>query len=377
MARAVEDTLRAAIGAGVGIDEPDGPPYDIRDAIRAVVEGEGLSAAAATRAMDAIMSGEVSGAQIGALVTALRLRGETVDVITGFARGMRQHALKVTPRLDGGPLVDTCGTGGDASGTFNISTTASFVIAGAGVRVAKHGNRAITSKCGSADVLEGLGVAVELTPDAVARCIDEVGIGFMYAPAFHPAMRFVGPARREMGIRTVFNVLGPLTNPAGARHQLIGVGHPTIAPTLAEVLRELGSAHAVLVHAEEGLDELGLSGPSMVTEYDERRGDIRSYPIAPEDFGLARSGREAIAGGDVATNVAITRRVLGGEPGPCRDVTLLNAGAGIYAADAAGSLAEGIDLARRSLDSGAAAAALDALASMTQELAAAPAGVPA
>ncbi|MEJ7762243.1 MAG: anthranilate phosphoribosyltransferase [Thermomicrobiales bacterium] len=377
MARAVEETMRATIGAGKGAGPSDDPPYDIRDAIRAVVDRDGLSAAAATRAMDAIMSGEVSGAQIGALVTALRLRGETVEVITGFARGMRQHALKVTPRLDTGPLVDTCGTGGDASGTFNISTTASFVIAGAGVRVAKHGNRAVTSKCGSADVLEGLGVAVELAPEAVARCIDEVGIGFMYAPAFHPAMRFVGPARREIGIRTIFNVLGPLTNPAGARHQLIGVGHPTIAPTLAEVLRELGSAHAVLVHAEEGLDELGLDGPSMVTDYDERRGDIRSYPIAPEDFGLARSTREAIAGGDVATNVAITRRVLGGEPGPCRDVTLLNAGAGIYAADASGSLAEGIDLARHSLDSGAAGAALDALARMTQDLAASAAGVPA
>jgi len=371
---AVEDTMRAALADAV--DGGDGPatipPYDIRDAIRAVVDGDGLSVAAATRAMDAIMSGGVSGAQIGALVTGLRLRGETVEAITGFARGMRQHALKVTPAAGAYPLVDTCGTGGDASGTFNISTTASFVIAGAGVRVAKHGNRAITSRCGSADVLEGLGVAVELSPEGVARCIEEVGIGFMYAPAFHPAMRFVGPARREMGIRTIFNVLGPLTNPAGARHQLIGVGHARISTTLAEVLRELGSAHAVLVHAEEGLDELGLSGRSAVTEYDERHGEIRSYAIAPEDFGLARADRDEIAGGDVATNVAITRAVLAGEPGARRDVTLLNAGAGIYAADAAGSLAEGIEMARRSLDSGAAGAALDALARTTQRLVAPP-----
>ncbi|MGI9252808.1 MAG: anthranilate phosphoribosyltransferase, partial [Thermomicrobiales bacterium] len=198
----------------------------------------------ASAAMDAIMTGTVTGAQIGALVTALRMRGETVEEIAGFARAMRHHSLKVPVDHGAGTLVDTCGTGGDSAGTFNISTTAAFVIAGAGVRVAKHGNRAVTSKCGSADVLEGLGVAIELKPEGVAACIDEAGIGFMFAPAFHPAMRFVGPARREMGIRTVFNILGPLTNPAGARNQLIGVGHPEIAGKLARALQALGSQHA-------------------------------------------------------------------------------------------------------------------------------------
>src|ERR671918_2913607 len=210
---------------------------DIKSAIRTVVEGGTLDADLAAAAMDQIMTGAVTPAQIGALVTALRMKGETVEEIAGFASAMRRHALRVEVAEERGPLVDTCGTGGDAADTFNISTTAAFVIAGAGVRVAKHGNRAVTSRCGSADVLEGLGIAIELSPTAVAQCVEEVGIGFMYAPAFHPAMRFVGPARREMGIRTVFNILGPLTNPAGARHQLVGVGHPEIAPKLAQVLR--------------------------------------------------------------------------------------------------------------------------------------------
>ena len=264
---------------------------DIKGTIRNVVDGVPLSTEEAAAAMDAIMTGNVTGAQIGALVTALRMRGETVEEIVGFATAMRHHALRVDVRQDERPLVDTCGTGGDASGTFNISTTAAFAIAGAGVRVAKHGNRAVTSRCGSADVLEGLGVAIELSPPAVARCIEEVGIGFMYAPAFHPAMRFVGPARKEIGIRTVFNVLGPLTNPAGARHQLVGVGHPDIAEKLAHVLGRLGSQHAVLVHADEGLDEIGIAGPSKVTEYDARHGEIRTSEIDPETFGLTPGDR--------------------------------------------------------------------------------------
>ncbi|MGI8643475.1 MAG: anthranilate phosphoribosyltransferase [Thermomicrobiales bacterium] len=346
----------------------DSSPYDIRDAIRTVVDGRELAKEDATRAMDAIMSGEVSGAQIGALVTGLRMRGETIDEIAGFAVGMRQHALRV--EVDGGvgPLVDTCGTGGDASGTFNISTTASFVIAGAGVKVAKHGNRAMTSKCGSADLLEGLGVVVELTPDQVCQCVERVGIGFMYAPAFHPAMRFVGPARKEMGIRTLFNVLGPLTNPAGARHQLIGVGHPDIAPKLAEVLRVLGSAHAVLVHAEEGLDELGLNGRSVVTDYDVRRGTVDTYTIQPSQFGLPTASQADLAGGDVKQNVEITRRILNGEDGPKRAVTILNAGAGLYAADAVENFEAGIAMATRALESGAALEKLDALVGFTQQL---------
>lgn len=348
----------------------DGQEYDIREAIRTVVEGRTLTQDEAAAAMDAVMGGTVTGAQIGALVTALRMRGETVEEIAGFAVAMRDHALKVDVDQIARPLVDTCGTGGDAAGTFNISTTAALVIAGAGVRVAKHGNRAVTSKCGSADLLEGLGVAIELTPTAVARCIEEAGIGFMYAPAFHPAMRFVGPARREMGIRTVFNILGPLTNPAGARHQLIGVGHPEIAGKLARTLAALGSEKAVLVHAEEGLDELGLSGPSHVTEYDARDGQIRTYALVPEELELARAGTEALRGGSVADNVAITRGVLAGERGPRRDAVLLNAGTGLYAARAADSIREGIARAAGAIDSGRAMATLDRLIAVSRQAAA-------
>ena len=342
--------------------------HDIKHAIRTVVEGGTLTADQAAAAMDQIMTGAVTPAQIGALVTALRMRGETVEEIAGFASAMRRHALHVEVDPGAGRVVDTCGTGGDASGTFNISTTAAFVIAGAGVRVAKHGNRSVTSRCGSADLLEGLGVAIELSPAAVARCVNEVGIGFMYAPAFHPAMRFVGPTRREIGIRTVFNILGPLTNPAGARHQLIGVGHPDIAQKLAAALSRLGSARAVLVHAEEGLDELGLSGPSIVTEFNASAGDVRSYTILPADVGLASARAESLAGGDVTENARITLGVLSGEPGPRRDVTLINAGAGIYAAEAAASIAEGVALAKAAIDSGQAMDRLDRLVSLTSEL---------
>src|SRR5829696_4302045 len=241
--------------------------FTIRHAIQRAVDGETLSTDEAGAVMNQIMTGQATGAEIGALVTALRIRGETVEEIAGFARSMREHALRVELAPDAGIVVDTCGTGGDVSGTFNISTTAAFVIAAAGVKVAKHGNRAMTSKCGSADLLEGLGVEIELTPEQVVSCIEDAGIGFMYAPAFHPAMRYVGPSRREIGIRTLFNVLGPITNPAGASHQLIGVGHSGIAMQLAEVLGELGSQHLVLVHSMEGLDEIGITGSSKVTEF--------------------------------------------------------------------------------------------------------------
>lgn len=345
---------------------------DIKEAIRTVVEGGALDREAAGAVMDQIMTGQVTPAQIGALVTALRMRGETVEEIAGFAATMRRHALHVAVDLDASPVVDTCGTGGDAAGTFNISTTAAFVIAGAGVRVAKHGNRSVTSKCGSADVLEHLGVRIELSPSAVARCIDDAGIGFMFAPAFHPAMRFVGPTRREIGIRTIFNILGPLTNPAGARHQLIGVGHPGIAQTLAKALSILGSEHAVLVHAEEGLDELGLSGPSQVTEYDARTDSIVTYTVAPEHVGLASAPIGALAGGDIGDNARIAIGVLEGESGAPRDAVLLNAGAGLYAANTASSIAEGVEIAAGSIDSGSARASLDRLVAMTNALAPAP-----
>jgi len=351
--------------------------FDFRDTIRTVVDGQELSLDLATAAMDAIMSGEVPGSQIAALVTALRMRGETVNEIAGFAQAMRLHARKVTVDTQGRPLLDTCGTGGDHSNSFNISTTATFAIAASGVRIAKHGNRAASSMCGSADLLEGLGVQVELTADEVTRCIDDIGVGFMYAPSFHPAMRFVGPTRREIGIRTVFNVLGPLTNPAGASHQLIGVGHPEIAPKLAEVLSLLGSSRTVLVHSDDGLDEIGIVGGTAITEWDRRRGDVRAYSVTPQQFGLEPGVASDLAGGDVAANVAITRSILEGEPGPRRSVTVLNAGAGIYAAESASSIEEGVAMAIDAIDSGRALATMESLVAFTQGLVASREGVPA
>lgn len=343
--------------------------YSIRDGIQHVAEGRVLDLPQAEAIMDQIMTGQATGAQIAALVTALRMRGETIDEIAGFASAMRKHALKVKLDLDGGPVVDTCGTGGDAAGTFNISTTASFAIAAAGVRVAKHGNRAMTSKCGSADLLEELGVRIELAPEQVAACIDSVGIGFMFAQSFHPAMRYVGPTRKEIGIRTIFNVLGPLTNPAGARHQLIGVGHPGIAAKLAAVLGKLGSRKAVLVHAEEGLDELGLAGVSQITEWNQQTGEVTTSTLTPEAVGLERAGIEQLAGGDRQENARITRSILNGERGPRRDAILLNAGAGLYAANAAESIADGVQIAADVIDSGEAMEALNRLVAYTQSVA--------
>ena len=343
---------------------------DIQHAIQLVVEGQELNPTQAESVMDLIMSGEATEAQIGALAVALRMKGETTSEIAGFARAMRDHAVQVDIDADSLPLLDTCGTGGDHSNSFNISTTATFVIAAAGVRIAKHGNRAASSKCGSADVLEALGVRIELTPREVEACVEQVGVGFMYAPAYHPAMRFVGPARKQMGIRTIFNLLGPLTTPAGAKHQLIGVGIPHIATQLAEVLQVLGSQHAVLVHAEEGMDEVGVKGTTRVTDFNASQGGISTYDITPEEFGLQRADPAALVGGDARENKEITLRVLGGEQGPRRTVTILNAGAGIYAADAAESLADGIVLAAEMIDSGKAQARLADLIRFTQELSA-------
>lgn len=351
--------------------------FDIKDAIRTVVEGRELSRAGATAAMDAIMTGRVTGAQIGALVTGLRMKGETIPEIAGFAQAMRDHSLKVQVDAVDRPLLDTCGTGGDHSNTFNISTTATFAIAAAGVRIAKHGNRAASSLCGSADLLEGLGVQIELTPEEVAACIEDVGIGFMFAPAFHPAMRFVGPARREIGIRTVFNIVAPLTNPAGARHQLIGVGVPGVARDLAEVLSTLGSERAVLVHSGEGLDEIGIAGTSRITEWDRSAEAIREYDISPTDFGLETGQPASLLGGDVQRNIEITRAILAGEQGPRRTVTLMNAGAGIYAATGASTLAEGVRMAAHAIDSGAAQACMERLVDYSQRLVAKRDEVPA
>lgn len=341
----------------------------LKPAIQAVVDGETLDRDQASNAMRIIMNGEASQPQIGSFLTALRMRGETDDELAGFAEVMLEKAIRVPYDAGGQALVDTCGAGGDASHSFNISTTAAFVVAGAGVKVAKHGNRAMTSRCGSADVLEGLGVTIELEPEQVAECIDRAGIGFMYAPAFHPAMRFAGPVRREIGIRTVFNLLGPLVNPAGATHQVVGVPGPAVAIRLARVLGLLGSQHALVVYAHEGLDELGVSGPSTVAEMMMRNSAwVTSYDVCPENFGLELHEQAAIKGGSVEENVRITRAVLSGEAGAPRDITVLNAGAAIYASDAAESIDEGIELAKRAIDSGEAMDRLKQLAELTTSM---------
>ena len=335
----------------------------IREAIDAIVShGRPLSEDEAAGVMRDIMSGEATPAQIGAFLVALRLKGETVDEVTGMARVMREHALAV-PAAGLSGLVDTCGTGGDASGTFNVSTAAAFVVAGAGGRVAKHGNRAMTSACGSADVLEALGAKIDLDPEQVARCIREVGIGFMFAQSFHPAMKHVAGPRREIGVRTVFNVLGPLTNPAGADHQLLGVARPELAPLLAEALGRLGARHALVVHGHGGLDELSLSGASTVHEL--RAGVVSEYTVSPEDVGLAEAPNDAVRGGSPEENAGVLRDVLDGEPGPLRDITLLNAAAALVAADLAADLKAGVAMAARAVDFGAARDKLSAFVRLT------------
>ena len=323
----------------------------IRDQIVQLVRGRDLSQAEAAEAMEEIMTGVATPAQIAAFLTALHLKGETEAEIAGMAAVMRD---KATPVHYDGAVLDTCGTGGDASGTFNISTTAAFVAAGAGAVVAKHGNRAMSSACGSADVLEALGVNIELDAEGVARCLRQAGIGFMFAPRFHPAMRYAGPVRREIGIRTAFNILGPLTNPARARHQVVGVADAALAEKLARALARLDTVHALVVHGHGGLDELALSGPNLAFEV--RAGqEPRRSEISAAALGLAPAAREAVLGGDVAANVATARAIVGGEEqGPKRDIVLLNAAAALVAADRAGDLREGLDLARASLRSGAA-----------------------
>jgi anthranilate phosphoribosyltransferase len=336
--------------------------------IQAVVEGETLSRDEARRAMEIIMNGEASAAQIGSFLMGLRMRGETDEELAGFAEVMRAKAVRV-PLGDIGPVIDTCGTGGDGAHTFNISTTAAFVVAGAGVKVAKHGNRAATSRCGSADVLEGLGVKIELAPEQVAEAIERIGIGFMYAPAFHPAMRFAGPVRREIGVRTVFNLLGPITNPAGAQHQVIGVPTAEAAARLARVLGLLGSRHALVVHAHEGLDEIGVAGGTTVAEMLMRESAwVTTYDVTPEQYGFERRERDAVRGGSVADNVEIVNAVLAGERGAHRDIVLLNAGAALYAADIVPNIATGIQVAAESIDSGAARERLDALVALTTRM---------
>ena len=348
----------------------------ITEAVRALVERRDLSRIEAAAAMEAIMSGAATNSQIAAFLTALRMKGETVEELIGFAQVMRQKVVKIRTHADEVAaltgtdremLVDTAGTGGDAAGTFNVSTATAFVVAGTGLRVAKHGNRSVSSLCGSADVVETLGINLDLPAPKVARCVDEVGIGFLYAPLLHTAMKHVMPARREMGIRTVFNMLGPLTNPAAANAQVIGVYAASLTEPLARVLAELGTIRAFVVHGADGLDELSNTGESRVAEV--REGVVRTFTVRPEDFGLPRAAITDLRGGDREQNAQIIKALLDGEPGPRRDIVLMNAAAALVAGARARDLKEGVTLAAQSIDSGAARAKLERLIAVSQALA--------
>jgi anthranilate phosphoribosyltransferase len=348
----------------------------ITEAVRQLVDRKDLSRIEAAAAMEAIMSGAATNAQIAAFLTALRMKGETVEELIGFAQVMRQKAVRIRVHddevagmtgTDREMLIDTCGTGGDATGTFNVSTATAFVVAGAGLKVAKHGNRSVSSLCGSADVVETLGISLDLTPQKVARCVNEIGIGFLYAPLLHTAMKHVMSARREMGIRTLFNMLGPLTNPASANAQIIGVYSAALTEPLARVLAELGTIRAFVVHGADNLDEISNTGESRVSEV--REGMVRSYTVRPEDFGLARTTITELMGGDREENARIIRAILDGEAGPKRDIVLMNSAAALVAGAKARDLKEGVGLAAHSIDSGAALRKLEALVGLSRRLA--------
>jgi anthranilate phosphoribosyltransferase len=351
------------------VSEHEVPEFTVQDAIRIVVEGAYLTEEQAAAAMDGIMTGTASAAQIAALITGLRMRGETIDEMAGFARSLRRHVERVSVD-DSAPLIDTCGTGGDGAGSFNISTTAAIVAAGAGVRVAKHGNRSVTSRCGSADVLEALGVIIDLPPASVEASIRDAGIGFMFAPRYHPGFRHAGPARKDIGIRTVFNLLGPMTNPAGARRQVIGVSVPAAASMIAEALARLESQRVLIVASSEGLDELGLGAENLIVEYDSAAGGSRQYSLSASDAGLRTAPVSDLAGGSAEDNARIVHEVLRGERGPRRDVVLLNAGAGLYAAGTVADISEGVRVAADAIDSGSAMRTLERFIEVSRNLAA-------
>jgi anthranilate phosphoribosyltransferase len=332
-------------------------------ALAELMEGRDLSQEGARDVMRSIMDGEATPAQIGAFLVALRIKGETADEIAGCAEAMREHVLVVRPaRTD---LVDTAGTGGDGAGTFNISTAAALVAAAAGAGVAKHGNRAVSSSSGSADVLEALGFNLELPPETIARSIDELGFGFLFAPTHHPAMRHAAPVRRDLATRTVFNVLGPLTNPAGARAQVVGVYAPDLVTTIAEVLARLGAERAFVVHGAAGVDELSPAGSNLVCEV--ANGQVRRREIDPLDLGIDRCAPEELRGGDPADNAETIRRIFSGAEGGKRDAVLLNAAGAIAAGGLARDLGEGVGLAREAIDSGAAGERLEALIAFSRE----------
>jgi anthranilate phosphoribosyltransferase len=331
------------------------------EAIAKLVKCQNLTEEEAGAAFEIIMRGDATPSQIAGFIVALRMKGETAEEITGFARTARAMA---TPIQVDGALLDTCGTGGDGLATFNISTLAAIVAAACGARVAKHGNRAASSLCGSADVLEQLGVKIDLAPDGVARCIDEAGIGFLFAPVFHPSFRFAGVPRRELGLRSVFNVLGPLCNPAGARYQALGVADGAMAGKMAEVLQRLGVERAIIFHAADGMDELSVASPSSVIEID---GDRKEYELDPADLGLTRAPVESMRGGGPEENARLAREVLDGAKGPRRDVVLLNSAAALRAAGLARDWNEGLGLAAEAIDSGRAGEVLQRWARISQE----------
>jgi anthranilate phosphoribosyltransferase len=335
----------------------------IREALAKLVLGQDLSRAEANAAMRSLVEGEATPSQIAGFAVALRMKGETPEEIAGLAEVMRDAAT----RVDAGPnVVDVVGTGGDGAGTFNISTVSALLVASAGGRVAKHGNRSVTSECGAADFLEAIGVAIDLPPAGVVRCVDETGFGFMFAPNYHPAMRHAGVPRREIGVRTVFNILGPITNPAGARRQLTGVAVAGLGETIARVLNLMGAEHAIVVHGQDGLDEISVSAPTFIHEA--RHGDVHSYTIEPEQFGMQRWSFDAVRGGTVQANVRLAQAVLKGEHGPSRDVVLLNAGAALYMAGVVDSIRDGIRRAADELDSGRARQKVDQVAIASQRI---------
>ena len=335
----------------------------IREAIEVLVEGRSLTWEQAAQSMDEIMNGEATPSQFGAFVTALRLKGETPDEIAGMAQVMREKSLHV--HVDA-LLVDTCGTGGDSSGSFNISTTAAFAVAGAGIMVAKHGNRAMSGACGSADVLEALGVKIDLSPEGVQCCLEEVGFGFMFAQRYHPSMRFAAGPRREIGIRTVFNILGPLTNPAGAKAHLVGVADAASAEKMAQVLGRLGSTRALVVHGADGLDEISLGDATHVWEL--KDGSVSAYTIAPEEMGFDRVPLKALRAHSIQESTRALSRVLAGESGPARNIVLMNAAAALLAADRVTTLEEGVALAAESIDTRKAEAVMNGLVELTQRI---------
>ncbi|MCB1734411.1 MAG: anthranilate phosphoribosyltransferase [Gammaproteobacteria bacterium] len=338
---------------------------NMQQAIRAVTEGRDLSAEDMTSVMRIIMTGEATQSQIGGFLIGLRMKGETVDEIAAAASVMRELATRV--EVSGDHVVDTCGTGGDGASTFNISTAVAFVAAAAGAKVAKHGNRSVSSKSGSADVLEAAGVNLDLSAEQVARCVEEVGVGFLFAPKHHGAMKHAIGPRREMGVRTVFNVLGPLTNPAGAPNQVLGVFAGSLVEPLAEVLKQLGSRHVMVVHAEDGMDEISIGSPTRVAEL--KDGVVNAYEIAPEDFDIARADVASLAVDGAEESLAVIRGVLSGETtGPAADIVALNAAAAIYTAGISVSFAEGLVLARDAMSSGAAARKLAALVELSNRL---------